>query len=47
MSKKDKININKKRFPIGAFVPFFELFPEEAELKTRKIMLLENMFGLG
>ena len=36
MSKKDKININKKRFPIGAFVPFFELFPEEARTENKK-----------
>lgn len=34
--------------PLGAFVPFFRLFPEEdAEMKTRKIMLLQDTFGLS
>jgi hypothetical protein len=33
--------------PVGAFVPLFKLFPEEAELKTRKIALVQDTFGLS
>ena len=33
--------------PYGAFLPFFYLFPEDLEMKTRKIMLLQDMFGLA
>lgn len=32
--------------PLGAFLSFFRLFPEDAEMKTRKIMLLQDTFGL-
>ena len=35
-----------KDLPPGAFVPFFKIFPENAEIKTRKIMLVQDTFGL-
>ncbi len=35
-----------KDLPPGAFVPFFKVFPEDAEIKTRKIMLVQDTFGL-
>ena len=45
MNKKDKTY--KKNFPVGAFVPFFELFPYEAEMNTRKIFLSKDIHGLS
>jgi hypothetical protein len=38
---------NKEDFQIGEFAPFFELFPESAEIKMRKISLLNDAFGLS
>lgn len=32
--------------PPGAFVPFFRLFPENAEKETRKVILAQDAFGL-
>ncbi|MEK7066462.1 MAG: hypothetical protein AAB965_02755 [Patescibacteria group bacterium] len=36
-----------KKFPAGSFVPFSSLISEDVALKTRKVSLLQNMFGLS
>ena len=35
-----------KKFPIGSFVSFSSLISEDVALKTRKVSLLQNTFGL-
>jgi len=35
-----------KDLPLGAFIPFFKLFPENIEMKSRTIILIQDTFGL-
>ena len=41
-----KIKQKRKDYPPGAFVPFVSYFPELFERETRKVVLLQEMYGL-
>lgn len=43
---KDKSRRNKSDFPPGAFVPLYEFLPDLAERETRKVVLLQETYGL-